>query len=122
MIVLVQVLIAVFSALFGAQCAPVRVLRSWDLRMQRAVERMIQRGRAVLYDGEDEATVTKRLDRMAWIARDPLKAVRHLSRLHRRVLPSPQFSQACPPDFAPPWLAIAPLDVGADALIAAPDS
>jgi hypothetical protein len=122
MIALVQFLIGLLSALFGARCAPVRVLRSWDLRMQRAVERMIQRGRAVMYEGEDEATVTKRLERMAWIARDPMKAARHMSRLYRRHLPLRQFGMACPPDFAPPWLAIAALDLGADALIAAPES
>jgi hypothetical protein len=122
MIALVQFFIAVLSALFGARCAPVRVLKSWDLRMQRAVERMIARGHAVMYEGEDEATVTKRLERMAWIPRDPIKAVRHLARLSRRHLPVRQLGQACPPDFAPPWLAIASLDAGADALIAAPES
>jgi hypothetical protein len=59
---------------------------------------------------------------MAWIARDPIKAVRHLARLSRRILPVRQFGQACPPDFAPPWLVISSLDPGAETLIAAPES
>lgn len=118
-----SLLLAVLGELFGARSAPTRFLRALEPRVQDALARMIARrgSRPLIYEGEDAETVRARLERMAWIARDPLKAVRHLSRLYRRVLPLRMAGQACPPGFAPPCVPIPALADGAAALIAAPE-
>jgi len=124
----IPALLEILAVLLVALLAPARMLARvahLDARALAGVRRMLEdrrrRGRALRYEGEDDGVVAARIDRMAWIARDPLKAVRHLSRLYRRVLPLRMAGQACPPGFAPPCVPIPALADGAAALIAAPE-
>ena len=74
--------------LFVALGAPATVVaRVWrrDERRMRSIVRLLQwfrtRGYWLRHDGEDDATVAKRIARLDWIARDPKKAARHMARV-----------------------------------------
>ena len=64
-----------------------------------------KRGWRLRYDGETDATVAARLDTLNWIARDPDKAARHLSRRLRGVKRWRVGAQSAPVSWAPPRLA-----------------
>lgn len=119
-------LITWLTALFGATSAPVRVLLALGVRARvrfaGVAERWCARGHALAYEGEDAKTVARRLERLAWIARDPLKALRHMTRLTRGLLRARLGGAVAPPDFAPPMLRIPELGAGAEALTRIPDS
>ena len=69
------------------------------------LETVRQRGWRLRYDGEDDATVAARLDTLAWIARDPDKAARHLARRLRGLKRWRVGAQSAPVSWAPPRLA-----------------
>ncbi len=106
-------LIALLTVLFGASSACVRRVAAMRGRVRsgfaRVARRWVARGYALAYEGEDDATVEKRIARMAWIARDPVKAMRHLVRQARGLLRARLGGHAAPPSFALPVLACATL-------------
>ncbi|MDX2235623.1 MAG: hypothetical protein NW200_14085 [Hyphomonadaceae bacterium] len=106
-------LIALLTALFGASSACVRRVAAMRGRTRggfaRMARRWLSRGRALAYAGEDDATVEKRIARMEWIARDPVRAMRHLARRADGLLRARLGGVFAPPAFAPPALACAPL-------------
>ncbi|MDX2233078.1 MAG: hypothetical protein NW200_01150 [Hyphomonadaceae bacterium] len=101
-------LIALLTALFGASSACVRRVAAMRGRtlggFSRMARRWIARGHAIAYDGEDDATVEKRIARMEWIARNPVKAMRHLARRADGLLRARLGGVFAPPSFAPPIL------------------
>ncbi len=124
-------LIRTLLVALGAPACMVARLWRRDARMMRAIARMLgsmrTRGLWLRYDGEDEAMAARRLDRLAWIARDPKKATRHMARAlmrrggggFRRWLMGAQYA---PVAWTPPSLAIAALTLAADVCADAPDT
>lgn len=106
-------LLALLTALFGRSALCVRRVAAMRGRTRGAFSRMarrwVERGYAIAYAGEDDATVEKRIARMEWIARNPVKALRHLSRRADGLLRARLGGCHAPPSFAPPVLACAPL-------------
>ena len=71
------------AALGAPVCMIARVWRRDEGGMRRFADLLgmvRQRGWLLRYDGEDEAIVAARIDKLDWIARDPVKAMRHLAR------------------------------------------
>lgn len=106
-------LLTVLIALFGASARCVRRVAGMRGRMRAAFGRLaanwVRRGHALAYAGEDDATVDRRLARMQWMAADPRKALRHLSRRADGLLRARLGGCAAPLSFAPPALACAAL-------------
>ncbi|MDX2233669.1 MAG: hypothetical protein NW200_04145 [Hyphomonadaceae bacterium] len=111
-------LLRLIASLFAALFAPAHMLArvaGFDARRLRSFARLLQRlkarGRALAYAGEDDATIQKRIDRAAWIAADPVGAMKHMVRSHRGLLRL-RFGMVAPADDAPPILAVAALCAG----------
>ena len=68
-----------------------------------------RRGLWLRYRDEDDATVARRIDRLNWIAREPNKAARHLSRRMRGLDRQRAAAQSAPASWTPPLLACAAL-------------
>lgn len=118
-------LFRLIASLFAALFAPAHLLaRLGGLNARalgsvaRILERMKRRGHALAYEGDDDATIAARIDRAAWIARDPLAALKHMVR-GRRGLARLLFAMVAPTSFTPPRLPCAPLCAAAAA--SAPD-
>lgn len=108
-------LLRLIASLFVALFAPAHLLaRLGGLNARtlgsvaRQLERMKARGQALAYEGDDDATIAARIDRAAWIARDPVRALKHMVR-RVRGLARLRFAMVAPADFTPPRLACAPL-------------
>ncbi len=125
-IAIIAWLLAMLTALFGASAACVR--RVAALRghrrdaFARVARRWTERGNAIAYAGEDDATVARRIARMQWIAADPLKALRHLARRARGLLRARLCGASAPPSFMPPVVACAALADGIGGMALAPDT
>lgn len=119
-------LVLVLIALFGASARCVRRVAAMRGRVRGSFARLLARrvtlGRAMIYEGDDDATVEKRIARMEWIARDPWKALRHLSRQVRGWMRSRLCAEVAPQSFSPPVLACVALADGAGAFARAPDT
>ncbi len=109
-------LVAVLTALFGASAHCVRLLAAMRGRTRRGFTRLArrwtQRGYAIAYIGEDDATVAKRIARIQWMAADPWKALRHLARRARGLLRAWLCRASAPLSFVPPVQACAPCSAG----------
>ncbi len=109
-------LVAALTVLFGASASCVRCLAAMRGRARRGfarlAQRWTQRGYAMAYDGEDDATVARRIARMEWMAADPWKALRHLARRARGLLRVRLCAMSAPLSFAPPVIACAPCSAG----------
>ena len=114
------------AALFGARSRPVKIVEGLEGRARDAFARILERygarGRALMYEGEDEEAVARRLERAAWIARDPVKAFRHLIRSVRGLMRARLGGIVAPPDFAPPAIIAPALRLGAPGPMPIPDS
>lgn len=113
-------LLRLIASLLTALFAPVHLLaRLGGLNARalgsfaRQLQRMKARGFSLAYEGDDDATIAARIDRAAWIARDPVAALKHMVR-QVRGLARARFAMVAPVDFTPPRLACAPLCDGAD--------
>jgi len=119
-------LLAVLVALFGASAQCVRRVAAMRGRVREGfahfVTQQLRRGRAIAYAGEDEATVDARIARMEWIARDPVKALRHECRRMRGWLRARLCADMTPVSFAPPVVACAVLAAGAGGFAVEPDT
>ena len=111
-------LFRLIASLFAALCAPAHLLARLGgenarvlASVARQLERLKARGRALAYDGEDDAIIAARIDRAAWIARDPIAALKHMVRRQRGLLRL-RFAMVAPGSFTPPQLACAPLCAG----------
>ena len=98
---------SLFVAL-GAPAAMVALVWRRDMRAMAGFAHLLQRMRGrgwwLRYDGEDAATVARRIARLEWIARDPQAAVRHMARRlsgHERA----RGAFAAPESWTPPALA-----------------
>jgi hypothetical protein len=114
---LIDCLLALLVALFGASARCVARVTAMRGRTRagfaRMLDRRLRRGGAIAYAGEDDATVEKRIARMEWIARDPHKALRHLARRADGLLRARLGGGHAPPSFTPPTLACAACGDGA---------
>ncbi len=123
---IIAFLITVLVAFFGASARCVRRVRGLRGPVRGAFVRVLQgfaaRGYALAYVGEDDATVEKRIARMEWIARDPVKALRHLMRLARGFMRARLGGAFAPPEGAPVAVGCGLLAAGADALTLEPDT
>lgn len=119
-------LIAVLVALFGASARVVGRIAGLRGRVRDGFVRLAaaraRRGYAIAYLGEDAATVDARVARMEWIARDPVKAMKHLARQVRGLARVRLCAEFAPVSFAPPTLACAVLDSGVGLAARAPDT
>ncbi len=119
-------LVAALTALFGASATCVRLVVSMRGRTRiafaRYAQRWAQRGHAIAYLGEDDATVARRIARMQWMAADPWKALRHLARRADGLLRARLCAMSAPLSFAPPVLACAGLAGGVGAVALEPDT
>ncbi len=115
-------LFRLIATLFAALFAPARMLARMLARVvgfDRArlkglahfLETLKARGHALAYEGEDDATIARRIDRAAWIAADPVAALKHLVRTHRGLFRE-RFAMVAPPSDAPPVLVCMPLRDG----------
>ncbi len=108
---LIRLVASLFAALFAPAHMRARVA-GFDARRLKGfaafLQRMKQRGHSLAYAGEDDATIARRIDRAAWIAADPVAAMKHIVRGHRGLLRL-RFCMVAPADFAPPHITIAPL-------------
>lgn len=111
-------LFRLIATLFAALFAPARMLvrvagfdRARLKGLARFLERMKARGHALAYAGEDDATIAKRIDRAAWIAADPVAALKHMVRTHRGLVRA-RFGMVAPPSDMPPALFCMPLRDG----------
>lgn len=108
-------LLRLIASLFAALFAPAHMLArvaGFDARRLRGFAHFLQtmkkRGMALAYEGDDDATIQKRIDCAAWIAADPVAAMKHMVRSHRGLLRL-RFGMFAPGSDAPPILAVAPL-------------
>ncbi len=106
-------LIRTLLAALGAPAC--MIARAWrrDERAMRGfvfqLERLKARGRWLRYEGEDDSTVAWRIDRLNWIARDPHKAARHISRHGAGIGRHLYGAMYAPASWTPPLVAQAPL-------------
>ncbi len=77
---LIAALLAVFSAPLCVVLAALREGAAVKVRFARALRLCAQKGWALRYDGEDDATVAARVRYIAWIAADPWAARRRMVR------------------------------------------
>jgi hypothetical protein len=120
-------LVTLLAALFGATARCVARLRGMRGRVREGFARLaktwMERGHALAYLGENDATVDARIARMEWIARDPVKALRHLARRARGFVRALKVcATVAPVSFAPPSLPTAPLCAGAEGSAPAPET
>ena len=112
-------------ALGAPACMVARLWRRDEMGMRR-IARLLARFRArglwLRYDGEDDATVIKRIERLKWMARNPHKAVLHMARRGEGFRRHTIGAQFTPIAWAPPMLQIAALKPAADACAGAPDT
>lgn len=100
--------------LFVALCAPERMIarvRMFDRRTLTGfvhfLSRLLKQDRPLWLPGESLDVVEARIDRIAWIVRDPFAALRHIERRERGWRRAS--ATAAPPSFAPPRVRCAPL-------------
>ena len=96
-----------FAALGAPVCMVARVWRRDEGGIRRFADLLgmvRQRGWLLRYDGEDEAIVAARIDKLNWIARDPVKAMRHLARRLRGWKRWRLAAQEAPVSWTPPKL------------------
>ena len=99
---------SLLAALGAPVCMIARVWRRDDRGMRRFADLLglvRRRGWVLRRDGEDDATVAARVDKLAWIARDPLKALRHLARRMRGWRRARRGAEVAPVSWTPPVLA-----------------
>jgi hypothetical protein len=117
-------LLAVLVALFGASARVVGRIAGLRGRVRAGFARLVaeraRRGQPLAWWGEDADRVDARAARLEWIARDPVKAMRHLSRRARGLFRVRLCAEFAPLAFAPPVLAAPPL-AGGLAAVAAPE-
>ncbi len=108
-------LIRLIASLFAALFAPAHMLArvtGFDAGRLKGfaayLQRMKQRGHYLAYAGEDDATIGRRIDRAAWIAADPIAAMKHIVRGHRGLIRL-RFGMVAPASFFPPAVPCAAL-------------
>ena len=96
------------AALGAPVCMIARVWRRDEGAMRRYADLLglvRQRGWLLRYDGDDDAIVAARIDKLDWIARDPVKAMRHLAQRLRGWKRWRLAAQEAPVSWTPPRLA-----------------
>lgn len=107
------------AILLAALCAPAWVMlrvRRLDGRTQAAFHRLLKsyrkRGYVLRYEGESDAIVRARIDRIEWIAHDAPAACRHMLRRYGSPVMRARMGEFVSPGSAPPALPVAPLAAG----------